>query len=426
MSAPITAIKQHIRGVASSATLAINEQSNALRAEGRTIYKLGLGQSPFPVPESVVAALQTHAREKDYLPVRGLPELRAAVANYHNRQTGLSYAPEDVLIAPGSKELLYILQLVFNGTIVLPSPSWVTYAPQAQLFGNRVLWIDTTPERKWNLSPAALDAACRDAGTGPKLLVLNYPSNPTGYSFSDDELAELADVTRAHRVTVLSDEIYGELHHTGKHRSIAAYYPEGTIVSAGLSKWCGAGGWRLGTFAFPAGMQDLLGTMAAVASETFTATSAPIQHAAVTAYRQGEHIDRYITDAREVLRVLAEPVVRRLAQAGATVSKPEGAFYLFPSFERHAQAFREKGVETSAEFCTRLLQETGVAVLPGYAFGRPRDELSLRLAYVNFDGEATLSAARDTQVDEAFVQEYCADVLTAVDIMCDWVVHTAA
>ncbi len=426
MTAPITDIKRHVHGVASSATLAINEQSNALRAQGRTIYKLGLGQSPFPVPESVVAALKEHAREKDYLPVRGLPELRAAVAGYHNRQSGLDYRAEDILIAPGSKELLYILQLVFNGTIVLPSPSWVTYAPQAQLFGNRVLWIETTPGQHWKLLPAALDAACREDGTGPKLLVLNYPSNPTGFSFTDGELEELANVVRTHQMVVLSDEIYGELHHEGSHRSIATYYPEGTIVSAGLSKWCGAGGWRLGTFAFPAGMQYLLNAMAVVASETFTATSAPIQHAAVTAFRKGERIDRYIAYAREILRVLAEPIVERLSKVGANVSKPDGAFYLFPSFEKHARAFDESGVHTSAEFSSRLLQDTGVAVLPGSAFGRPAAELSVRLAYVDFDGAAALEAASRQPVDEALVTRCCGNVLAAVDLLCEWIEQTAA
>lgn len=414
-------MKPHVRGVASSATLEINEISNALRASGKTVYKLGLGQSPFPVPERVVHSLRTHAGEKDYLAVRGLPKLRQAVADYHNRQSSLNYSRDDILIAPGSKELLYILQLVFDGVILLPSPSWVTYAPQAHLFGNRVVWIETKAESNWKLSPDDLETACRENG-GPKLLLLNYPCNPTGYSFESDELHNLAAVMRRHRLTVLSDEIYGELHHRGEHVCLATAYPEGAIVSAGLSKWCGAGGWRLGTFAFPAGLRDLLDAMAVVASETFTATSAPIQYAAVTAYEKSDDIDRYVMDSRRVLRALATPIVSRLAEAGAIIDMPDGAFYLFPSLERHRNSFVDAGIATSTDLCTRLLEETGVATLPGYAFGRPADELSLRIAYVDFDGAAALKAAGQAdELDGPFVSRYCEDVITAIDLMARWV-----
>ncbi|NNE36066.1 MAG: aminotransferase class I/II-fold pyridoxal phosphate-dependent enzyme [Rhodothermales bacterium] len=421
MNSPAAAVKPHVRGVASSATLEINEISNALRASGKTVYKLGLGQSPFPVPERVVRSLKAHAGEKDYLAVRGLPELRQAVADYHNRQSDLDYKRDDILIAPGSKELLYILQLVFDGVILLPSPSWVTYAPQAHLFGNRVVWIETRAESNWKLSPDDLEAACR-AHDGPKLLLLNYPCNPTGYSYDADELHDLAAVMRRHRLTVLSDEIYGELHHHGEHVCLATAYPEGAIVSAGLSKWCGAGGWRLGTFAFAPGLRDLLDAMAVVASETFTATSAPIQYAAVTAYERSDEIDRYVMDSRRVLRALATPIVSRLAEAGAILNMPDGAFYLFPTLEQHRDSFGSAGVLTSTDLCTRLLEETGVATLPGYAFGRPAAELSLRIAYVDFDGATALSAAsRLEDLDDSFVYAYCADVATAVERMAQWV-----
>ncbi len=421
MNSPRAPVKPHVRGVASSATLEINEISNALRASGKTVYKLGLGQSPFPVPEQVVRSLKEHAGEKDYLPVRGLPELRQAVANYHNRLSGLGLRSDDVLIAPGSKELLYILQLVFDGVILLPSPSWVTYAPQAHLFGNRVVWIGTKVETDWKLSPGDLDAACREH-EGAKLLLLNYPCNPTGYSFDADELQSLADVMRRHRLTVLSDEIYGELHHRGNHICLATVYPEGTIVSAGLSKWCGAGGWRLGTFAFPSGLRGLTDAMAVVASETFTATSAPIQYAAVTAFQKGDEIDRYVSNSRRVLKALANSVVRRLSEVGAAITVPDGAFYLFPSLELLRDSFVAEGILTSNDLCRRLLEDTGVATLPGYAFGRPAEELSMRIAYVDFDGAAALAAVgRDGDLDESFVCHFCEDVIAAVDLMAGWV-----
>jgi histidinol-phosphate/aromatic aminotransferase/cobyric acid decarboxylase-like protein len=172
-----------LHGLRPSATLVINELSAELARQGRRIYKLGFGQSPFPVPEPVVEELRRQAHRKEYMPVRGLPELRAAVARFHNRADSLEARPEDVLIGPGSKELMFLLQLAHGGDLLLPAPSWVSYAPQAQLLGRRVHWIPTTRESGWRLEPDALEQACKEAA-GPSILVLNYPNNPTGLSYT--------------------------------------------------------------------------------------------------------------------------------------------------------------------------------------------------------------------------------------------------
>ena len=128
----------NVRGLPQSATLAINELSNQLRKDGRMIYKLGLGQSPFPVPQPVVDELKANAHQKDYLPVKGLPQLREAVADYHCRTHGICYTADDVLIGPGSKELMFLLQYTYYGDLVIPTPSWVSYAPQALIIGRQV------------------------------------------------------------------------------------------------------------------------------------------------------------------------------------------------------------------------------------------------------------------------------------------------
>ncbi|MBZ0201084.1 MAG: aminotransferase class I/II-fold pyridoxal phosphate-dependent enzyme, partial [Ignavibacteriaceae bacterium] len=263
----------NVRGLPQSATLAINELSNKLKQEGKKIYKLGLGQSPFPVPQPVVDELKVNAHQKDYLPVKGLMRLREAVAEYHCRVNGACHNAEDVLIGPGSKELMFLLQYVYYGDLVIPTPSWVSYAPQALIIGKQVRWLKTKPENNWVLTAEELESQCKSDPEKPRILIINYPSNPTGLTYQNGELKELARVAKKYKVILLSDEIYGELHHKGKHISISRYYPEGTIISSGLSKWCGAGGWRLGTFTFPTSMRWLLDAMAVMASETFTSTS---------------------------------------------------------------------------------------------------------------------------------------------------------
>ncbi len=410
----------NIRGMTPSATVAINERSNELIAAGREIFKLGLGQSPFPVPEPVVTSLREHAHEKDYLPVKGLPALREAVAAYHRRAQRVAGTADDVLIGPGSKELMFLLQLVYYGEILIPTPAWVSYAPQAAIIGRNVRWIHTRREDDWRLTAPLLDDACRADPSRPRILILNYPSNPTGGSFDRDELAEIAGVARRYDVVVLSDEIYGELHHQGGHSSIGEHYPEGTIISSGLSKWCGAGGWRLGTFMFPETMRWLLAAMAAVASETFTSTSAPIQHAAVSAFRGGDEIERYLTRCRSVLSVLGHWCAETLRAAGARVTDPVGGFYLFPDLLPLREGLGARGVTSSDALCERMLQETGVAILPGSCFGRPPEELNLRLSYVDFDGAAALAAAETEAVNEAFLRRHCPRTVSAMERMADW------
>ncbi len=415
----------NVRGLPVSATLGINEESNRLIAAGQQVYKLGLGQSPFPVPEPVVRELQNNAHQKDYLPVRGLPALCDAVAGYYRRTQHLPIHKDNVLIGPGSKELMFILQLVYYGDLVIPTPSWVSYAPQAYIIGRHVHWLETEEKNNWLLTPDELEQLCRPDPSKPRIVILNYPNNPTGCSYSPEQLQSLAEVARKYKIILLSDEIYGELNFAGCHQSIARYYPEGTIIASGLSKWAGAGGWRLGTFAFPEELKWLMEAMAVVASETFTATSAPIQYAAVKAFQGGVRLERYLYHSRRILKALAEWIWRRLSESGVTVARPEGAFYMLPDFEAKRSVLEPRGIDNGETFCTRLLRETGVAILPGSNFGRPYKELTARLAFVDFDGARALAATEqmtaDQPLDEAFLRLYCERVLLAIDKLCAWI-----
>ena len=206
--------------------------------------------------------------------------------------------------------------------------------------------------------------------------------------------------------------------------SVARFYPEGTIISGGLSKWCGAGGWRLGTFAFPKSLHWLKDAMAVVASETYTSTSAPIQYAATRAFNGGLKIKRYLSHIRRILRALGGLLTNMLQEAGISVLKPKGAFYLFPDFGPLKDKLNARGIETSDDLCQRLLEETGVAILPGSAFGCPPEELTARLSYVDIDGARALAAAEqiplDKPLNKTFLQTYCQKCITAADLIGKW------
>jgi len=414
----------NVRGLPLSATLAINELSNSLRKQGKKIYKLGLGQSPFPVPQSVVDELKNNAHQKDYLPVRGLPALQSAVAEYYRKTQGLEFLDRNILIGPGSKELMFLIQLVYYGDLLIPTPSWVSYAPQAHIVGHHVKWLNTLEENDWLLMPEELERICSEDPNKPRLIILNYPNNPTGGTYSLDQLKDLAEVARKYRVVMLSDEIYGETNHDGDHVSIARFYPEGTVISSGLSKWCGAGGWRLGTFAFPDSLEWLMSSMASVASETFTSTSAPIQYAAVRAFKLGIDIERYLWNERKILKKLGSMLHKILTDADVRTAEPKGGFYMFPNFENYRESLKAKGITTPEQLCQRLLNDVGVAILPGTAFGRPATELTARLSYVDFDGSRALSAIEtkptDYAPDEEFIRQYCGNNIDALEKTVEW------
>jgi len=415
----------NVRGLPQSATLAVSEQSHKLENQGKHIFKLGLGQSPFPVPQPVVETLKTNAHQKSYLNVQGLYELREAVAEYHHRSQGMECTAEDVLIGPGSKELMFLLQLVYYGDLVIPTPSWVSYAPQAQIIGRHVRWLPTHPGDYWHLTPEELEKLCNQDPGRPRIVILNYPANPTGRTYNMEELEQIAEIARRHQVVVLSDEIYGELHHEGKHISIAKFYPEGTIVSGGLSKWCGAGGWRIGTFVFPKSLHRLLKAMAVVASETFTSTSSPIQYAAIRAFNGGLFIERYLWNSRRILKSLGKLLTEQLKNSGVMVAEPHGAFYLFPDFSNFRESLLKRGISSSSQLCEGLLNEAGVAILPGVNFGRPAEELTARLSYVDFDGARALAAAEQIppheRVSNSFLNQYCGHTIEAIEKICDWI-----
>lgn len=415
------ALEPRLRGMAPSSTLASQEVARERQARGLPVARLGLGQSPFPVPSSVVDALRAAAPEKEYLPVRGLPQLCDAVAEYHRRRHGVPRTGSDVLVAPGSKELMFMLQIAFAGELLLPTPTWVSYGPQARIAGRSVRMLPTRAAHGFRLTPATLDAVCRSEPERPRILVLNYPSNPTGVTYRADALAELAEVARRHGIIVLSDEIYGELDHRGEHVSIARFLEEATILSGGLSKWCGAGGWRLGTFSFPRRLRWLLEALAVLGSETYSATSAPIQHAAVRAFRGGGDIETYLQRSRSILAALVERARSVLMEAGADVPEPDGAFYLFPGFGERTASLARRGITDDRGLVAHMMAELGIAALPGSAFGLDPSELRVRLALVDFDGVRALAAAGAGPVDRAFIERLCAPTVQAIDDIAQWV-----
>ena len=362
-----------------------------LLSKGKTVYQFGFGQSPFPVPDSIVQALKNNAHQKDYLPSKGLLELRKSISNFLTNKGYKNLNHENIIIGPGSKELMFLLQIAFDGEIILPVPSWVSYAPQAIIAKNKYHWIQTEKNTNWHISPEHIDKIASQIESKNKLIILNSPNNPSGTNIH--LLKELGEVFTKHNFTVLSDEIYSELYFKDNYKSISHFH-KNTIVSSSLSKWAGAGGWRVGYFAVPNSLIEIFEKLAVLGTETFSAVSAPSQFAAITAYRD-DH-SKYLEKVKKILHLIAHYVYEQLKQENVEMIEPEGGFYLMPDFTK----LLSHKFKNSKIFCKTLLDETGVAVLPGSDFGFSHDKLIFRLSYVDFDGSKFLKASDNQIIEE--------------------------
>ena len=410
-------LQHNILGLKTSATLAINELSQKLIKEGKEVFKFGLGQSPFPVPEIIVNELKKHAHQKDYLNVSGLIGLREEAANYHSNNNQYKYNAESVIIGPGSKELIFQTQLVLNCDLLLPSPSWVSYEPQAQILNKKVHWIKTTAETNWHLDPEELDKTCDSLNSVNKLLILNSPNNPSGTTHGN--LKELANVAKKHNVIIISDEIYAELDFTGEYKSITHHYPEKTIVSSGLSKWCGAGGWRLGMLVFPDELSYIRDSVRTVASETFTAVSAPIQYAAIKAY--SEDHSEYLENSRLILKMIGDYIYKELSSVGVICQKPQGGFYMICDFSNVVNKTHE--INNDKTLCQKILNDIGFAMLPGSDFGMEEDKLLSRIAFVDFDGSKALKMiSKEKPSSDNFLDLTCPKIAKGISLLKDWII----
>jgi len=410
-------LQNNILGLKTSATLAINELSQKLIKEGKEVFKFGLGQSPFPVPDIIVKELQKNAHQKDYLNVSGLIGLREEVANYHSNKNQYKYNAESVIIGPGSKELIFQTQLVLNCDLLLPSPSWVSYEPQAQIINKKVHWIKATAETNWHLDPEELDKTCASLNSVNKLLILNSPNNPSGTTHGN--LKELANVAKKHNVIIIADEIYAELDFTGEYKSITHHYPEKTIVSSGLSKWCGAGGWRLGMLVFPDELSYIRDSVRTVASETFTAVSAPIQYAAIKAY--SEDHSEYLENSRLILKMIGDYIYKELSSVGVICQKPQGGFYMICDFSNVVNKTHE--INNDKTLCQKILNDIGFAMLPGSDFGMEEDKLLSRIAFVDFDGSKALKMiSKEKPSSDNFLDLTCPKIAKGISLLKDWII----
>ena len=349
-----------------SLTLAIGAQAKALQRAGRDICSLSAGEPDFDTPDFIFEATRQALRDgiTRYGPAAGDPELREAVAEKLSSGNGIATSPEQVLITNGGKQAIYnLFQVLLNpgDEVLLPAPYWLSYPEMAALAGAKVKLIPTQAEEGFRLDLAAVEAAISPRS---RLLVLNSPGNPTGRVMKRQELEDVAELVRRHpQLLVMSDEIYEFLLAEGEqHHSFAAIAPDladRCFTVNGFAKGWAMTGWRLG---YLAGHQDVIKAAAALQSQSTSNVCSFAQRGALAA----------IQGPRDCVSAMAESYNRRRqllteglqAIEGITLVEPRGAFYAFPQLPESAGG--------SMDFCRRALEQAGLAVVPGLAFGNDR------------------------------------------------------
>jgi len=389
-----------------SPNLALDQLVARRTAAGASIVHLGFGESRLPVLPELVGRLVQGASRNGYGPVAGSLAVRDAIAGYFTRRQVPTDA-DQIVVGPGSKPLLLALQLVVPGDVVLPKPSWVTYAPQVRMAGKTPLGAPIPAECGGVPDPDALRETIRVAranGANPRIVVLTLPDNPTGTVPPPHLVREVCAVAENEDLLVISDEIYRDLVHDPATPVLgpAEVIPHRTVVLTGLSKNLALGGWRVGAARFPANAdgERIRDGVTSVASDVWSTLAGPMQAVAEYAFAEPpEVVARIAADAR-LHGTVARAVHEIVTSAGALCRPPAAAFYVYPDFEPAREPLARIGVTDGASLQRYLLEDLGIAVLSGHHFGDDADALRFRAATsvlygTNHDDQRATQLAED-------------------------------
>lgn len=376
-------LSDRLNRLAPSATLAMSQKSNEMKAQGIDVINMSVGEPDFNTPDQIKAAAKKAIDDNysRYSPVPGYADLRKAVVAKLKNENGLDYTINEILVSNGAKQSVCntLMALVNDGDeVIIPTPYWVSYPQMVKLAGGNPVFVNAGFEQNFKMTPEQLEAAITPK---TKMLILCSPSNPTGSVYSQEELAGLAEVIKKHDdMYVLADEIYEHINYIGKHASIATVegMKERSIIVNGVSKAYAMTGWRIGYIAAPEwivkGCNKLQGQY----------TSGPCsvsQKAAEAAYTLEQGCVEDMRKAFERRRNLIVELAKNIP--GLEVNVPEGAFYIFPKCSSFfGKSNGEKTINNSTDFALYLLEEAHVATVGGDAFG---DKECFRMSYATSD-----------------------------------------
>ncbi len=365
-----------VKSLKPSATLEITAKANQLKQEGFDVIGFGAGEPDFDTPEHIKQAAinAINSGKTKYTPVAGILELRKAVAKKFSEDYGVEFLDDEVIVSCGGKHSLFnIFMSILNkgDEVIIPSPYWVSYPAMVELCEGKPVIINAEINENFKLTPEKLEKAITDK---TKAVVINSPSNPTGASYSYNELKEILDILKDKNLYIISDDIYYKITYDNyKFVNAVMIYPEikdKIIIVNGVSKTYSMTGWRIG---FTIANKELVKTMSKIQGQSTSNPTSIAQYAALEAITGNQDcINEMVTEFKK----RRDYIVNELNSIdGINCYNPEGAFYVFPDI---SNIIKRKGFKGSAEFSAKLLEDKKVAVVPGVAFG---NDNHIRLSY---------------------------------------------
>ena len=375
-------ISKRVLTMSESETLAMTAKARELKAQGKDVISLSIGEPDFNTPEVIKEAAKKAIDDNftHYPPVPGYADTREAISRKFKRDNNLDYAPEQIVVSTGGKQALYqVVQVLVNpgDEVIIPTPFWVSYKEFVHLAEGVVVPLKTKIENKFKMTPEQLEAAITPK---TKLIIFSSPSNPTGMLYSKEELRGLAQVIARHEnVYVVCDEIYEHINYVGKHESIAQFSEiyDRVVTVNGLAKGFAMTGWRVGYIGAPLAIAKACNKLQ---GQVTSATCSIALKACVCAMEMDPATSQDIINMRETFRRRRDMVYQLLSEIpGVKVAMPEGAFYFFPDVSSYyGKNFNGKKIENSTDMAFYLLNEANVATVMGSAFG---DDTCIRLSY---------------------------------------------
>ncbi len=368
-------LSERIRSLSESATLEMTRRSRQLKAQGKNVINLSIGEPDFNTPDNIKNAAKEaiDANHTHYTPVSGLPELRKAITNKLKRDNNLDFDYEQIVVSNGAKQSIAnaVLCLINPGDeVIVPAPYWVSYPEIVKLAQGKMVKISTTIDQDFKVTPEQVEAAITPR---TKIFLFSSPCNPTGSVYSKEELQRIAEVIAKHpNIYVISDEIYEYINYIGKHVSIAQFdsVKDRVIVVNGVSKGYAMTGWRIGYIAAPVQIAKACDILQ---GQITSGASSISQLASLKAMQTNPGTSNELKKMVTAFKERKDLVIKLLEDIpGIKSNKPDGAFYVFPDISYYfGKSNGQEKIGNDRDFCFYLLNKALIAIVPGSAFGSP-------------------------------------------------------